>query len=158
MSDDYDGAEFLTLTRLYWGAPSRRLPGVCWVCEVLLPSAAMVARFGSPTAERARCVHVSGGIVDAHHLVPRRVIKGVAQGDRVRLPGLEGNGRGQVAYGLGTVLMDPRNAILVRRFHHDALEHGTLAIPKVLWPEEALAFARELDLEYWIDNKEAKRA
>jgi hypothetical protein len=150
----YDGAEFLARVRAYW-ASRRTSPTGCWVCDTLVPS-----NWGpiEATAFRARCASVSRGIVDAHHLVPRRVIKGLVQGGEVRLPGLEGGIRGQVFCGLGTVLMDPRNAILVRRYHHDALEGAALAIPKVLWPEEALAFARELDLEYWIDNREAKRA
>lgn len=160
----YDGAEFLALTRAYW-ARRRTTPTGCWVCDVLVPGLFPVEwAISRPSGERiiadarARCEHASGGVVDAHHLVPRRVIKGLAQGERVRLPGLEVGDRGQVLYGVETVLMDPRNAILVRRYHHDALEGAALAIPKVLWPEEALAFARELDLEYWIDNREAKRA
>jgi hypothetical protein len=143
----YDGAEFLARVRAHW-ASRRTVPTGCWVCDVLL-SACREPWQGALRDERRMCAERSGGIVDAHHCLPRRLIK---QKARERHP------LGEDAGWVTEALSDPRNGIVVRRLHHDQLESGHLAIPKVLWPEEALAFARELDLEYWIDNREAKRA
>lgn len=138
-------------------------PTGCWVCdtpEVFL-SREEQGRMGRRALQiqaRERCRIVSGGIVDAHHLLPKRLLRKESP-DRevIRVPGREFDALERSYRPLDVALMDPRNGILVRRYHHDALEGRALAIPKELWPDDALAFARELGLEWWIDNMESRR-
>jgi hypothetical protein len=185
----YDGAMFLVRVASHQLLErGRTSPTGCWVCDVLLdplllPPDQVVAARRPVAVERSRCVAVSGGIVDAHHVgAPKQVLKrefphGARQArlapDEAEHPETRdrilGRPREQLyvparpgeepfALGLDDLLMDPRNGILVRRFHHDALEHGTLAIPVALLPADTLEFVDELGLRWWLENREARRA
>lgn len=175
----YDGSEFLRRVQAHQlHVRGRTAPTGCWVCDVLMPRADRGVR--AFEAELRRCEEVSGGIVDAHHVLPKRVIKtefphGVYTSfDGTAIPMLPAREIGdenwrrfrESHFGgaleertreLDELLMDPRNGILVRRFHHDALEHRTLAIPVALLPADTLEFVDELGLRWWLENQEARR-
>lgn len=130
------------------------------MCDVLTPA----------PADRARCWRVSGGIVDAHHVVSKQLLKRefprgivlppappmmtfVAEAEIPRADLLEPV-RPQ---SLDDLLMDPRNGILVRRYHHDALEHRRVVIPADRLPESVIEFAGELGLGWYLDKMDKRR-
>lgn len=167
----YDGREFLARVQVYWADPARRTsPTGCWVCDHLDRfSRGWGDRPSMVRDERERCELVSGGIVDAHHLLGRRVLKRECR-QGVLLPPAPEMARwdGSVPpaevpldpprrRSLDDLLMDPRNGIVVRRFHHDQLEGGGLAIPVALLPADAREFAEELGLLWVFENNEARR-
>lgn len=170
----YDGAEFLARVQAHWAPLGRRtMPTGCYVCDVVVPSLGLTR--GEVIGAQRRCRDVSGGIVDAHHLLPRQVLKrelphGVYTSldgavipcrhsepvdERIRGTELDPTPR---LRSVGDLLMDPRNGIVVRRYHHDVLENSSLAIPVKALPAGAREFAEELGLMWWFENNEARRA
>lgn len=98
-----------------------------------------------PGADRWRC----DGPLDAHHLIPQRLLRRELSGD----PRLD-------AY-----LHDPRNGVPVCRQHHHVLETRALVVPRRFVPRRAAAFAEELGLVWALDRackptdrREPKRA
>lgn len=146
----YDGAMFLArVAEHQLLVRGRTGPTGCWVCDVLVPAVSQAEKLRQSVTEeafvaqqRARCALVSGGIVDAHHCgLPKRVLKRYFRGAEME-----------------TLLMDPRNGIIVRRHHHDQLESRHLAIPNVLLPADTLAFVDELGMRWYLDDLEGRRA
>lgn len=150
----------------------------CWVCEALLPAIAEGGVDLGPVAlsvrqEVGRCDEVSGpAFPDAHHLLSKQKIKdafphGAILAAPVDVEALRADSPRWMAWdprmpliggetefqrrSLGDLLMDDRNCVPVRRFHHDALERGLLAgrpldVPFGLLPPAAVEFASEFDL------------
>jgi hypothetical protein len=139
----------------------------CWVCEKLLP--ALVAPSLIPH-DVERCRVNSLATPDAHHMIPKQALKAYAPAGLVRVVTM---GMGAVLQGpewqvfdarmayivgdesarvsLGDLLMDVRNTVPVRRFHHDALErrllHGRpFEVPRRLLPPAVVEFAGEYGL------------
>jgi hypothetical protein len=157
----YDGAEFLQRVRAHQlHERGRTSPTGCWVCDVLEAEHGFTQR---------RCERISGGVVDAHHLLPKQVLKREAPRGIVMFDGawvwpevmeahVNEEGRGNYRRRkLDDLLMDPRNGILVRRYHHDQLERRLRAIPLDKMPADALEFADELGLRWWLENQESRR-
>ena len=112
--------------------------------------------------DRERCEYVSGGMWDAHHVLPKRLLKdrfpnGVwwFDGQPVReLPALvTPAGRDNYRHvSLDGLLMDPRNGVPVRRYHHDAIENRGIFPSVRALPKAARDFARELDLWHELER------
>ncbi len=83
--------------------------------------------------ERWKCINRSGGILDAHHLIPQQVLKRELPADQLK-----------------TALTDPRNGMLLGRYHHDRAESRmrTLIAPAAAWE-----FAAELGLTYALERR-----
>lgn len=125
--------------------------GFCWGC-VVQPD------------ERERCGRESVA-VDAHHVLPKQLLKrefpggvvlfdGRAEGVPVRFnPDVELTDT--VTFerrSLDALLMDGRNGVIVRRFHHDAIE-GRAVVPSLrAVPLQAREFAAELGLEHHLER------
>lgn len=149
----YDYAAFLAAVR----RQRRTAPTGCWVCDVLEAGHARTLK---------RCERMSGGIVDAHHVVGKSTLKrefprgaqaSSAEGPWSPTPRA---GRGRLlpaARDLDTLLMDPRNGILVRRYHHDQVESRMRVIPAASLPAETVAFAEELGLGWYLDKMDDRR-
>jgi hypothetical protein len=157
----YDGARFLQRVQAHQrDVRGRTGPTGCWVCDVLLPCLGMSA--GLLAEMQRMCDERSGGIVDAHHVLPKQLLKREAKGSGIdamlRAPGLDSYPLEQVWRELGVALMDPRNGIVVRRAHHDQIESRNIAIPVALLPADTREFAEELGLLWWLENQEARRA
>lgn len=151
----------------------RRWPRMaCWVCERLLPC---VLPQGALAGEVRRCREQSM-VIDAHHLCPKSKLKrefphgavyAVDLDPSTGAPVLDESRIGwrpfdpRLAYcvlpgallprSLGEILMDDRNGVPVRRFHHDALEARLLAgrpldVPRGMLPPAVFEFAVELGL------------
>lgn len=122
----------------------RTAPTGCFYCDVVLETTC------GPAATRsmqALCAKVSGFVVDAHHVVPKQVLKREHFGGALEARSRE----------LDDLLMDARNGVLLRRYHHDLVEARSVAIPKLLLPEETLAFAVELGLDWYLDKMDDRR-
>lgn len=84
--------------------------------------------------ERDVCRDRSGGIFDAHHVIPQRVLKReLAMHDRV------------------PALSDERNGVLLGRWHHSMAEARMrdLLVPGSVWE-----FARDYGLEWFLERGE----
>lgn len=84
--------------------------------------------------ERERC-EADSMCVDAHHVLPKQLLKrerGTAQ--------------------LGRLLMDGRNGVPVRRFHHDAIEARMIVPSLRAVPREAQEFATEHGLTVHLER------
>lgn len=163
-------------------ATSRGLsPTGCFYCDHVLHT---VCGPGSAQALRRLCEQRSGGLLDAHHLIPKGALKrefpegvirvreavhevaGLVLGEPrwlrydARLPLVPPGGDPakwrEHTRPLDDLLMDPRNGVLVRRYHHDALEARALVIPKALLPADALEFAVELGLDWYVDKMQRR--
>lgn len=122
----YDGELFLQSVLSEFADDRRvRRYGGCWVC-------AYVAAWPS---QRRMCEYVSHPRLDAHHLLPKQVL-------RRELPEED----------VERALLDPRNGIPVRRYHHDALEQRQICVPLARLPREAVAFAEELGLRHHLER------
>ena len=115
--------------------------------------------------DRERCEYVSGGMWDAHHVLPKRLLK-----DRFPLGAAltweetpEGLGIWRpivrdvepdtpATLTLDDLLMDPRNGVPVRRYHHDAIENRVIFPSVRALPKAARDFARELDLWHELER------
>ena len=85
--------------------------------------------------DRWKCVNRSGAILDAHHVIPQRVLRReLPPGKRER------------------ALRDPRNGVLLGRWHHGMVEHAMRTLPV---PEHVEQFCREYGLEWWLTRREA---
>lgn len=122
-------------------------------------------RWQSATARQndaALCRRMAGP-VDAHHVVPKaRIKQAFPHGGEItwletekghailepRTPGEES----AVWLELGELLMDERNGIPVRRYHHDALEQRAVSFAVGAWPEGVRDFAAEHGF-VWDDRK-----
>lgn len=135
----------------------------CWVCDHL--AAATDPRWQSSTARQndvARCRQV-GGPMDAHHVVAKQRIKAAfphggevswletEKGHAILLPRRLG-GEDAVWLELGELLMDERNGLPVRRYHHDMLEQAAVRFAERAWPERVRDFAAEHGF-VWDDRK-----
>lgn len=117
-------------------ATSRGLsPTGCFYCDHVMHT---VCGPGAAAALRRICEQRSGGLLDAHHLIPKQVLKR------------------EFPHGVNDLLMDPRNGVLVRRYHHDALEARAAVIPKALLPADALEFVAELGLDWYVDKMQRR--
>lgn len=91
----------------------------CWACR-------------TDTENRWKCVDRSRGILDAHHVIPQRVIKRNVDPELVT-----------------QALADSRNGVMLARYHHDQVEaHMT----RILIPDQVVAFAADYGLSWWIDK------
>lgn len=173
----YDYAAFLAAVQ----AQRRTAPTGCFYCDVVLETTC------GPAATRSMqkmCAERSGYVVDAHHVVPKQVLKREVPNGVIRVreavhgvaglvlgeprwlpydprlplvpPGDQGDWR-EHARTLDDLLMDPCNGILVRRYHHDQLEARHRAIPRDRLPEETVAFAGELGLGWYLDKMDDRR-
>lgn len=136
----YDYLEFRAGVALFW-------VGDCWGCR-LRPW------------EKPRCVRDSPDI-DAHHLLPKQAIKrefpfGAWKRDDGTLqpiPRQDAHGSAKPAdVALSALLMDVRNGVLVRRWHHDAIEHAVWRPALDDLPTDAIVFARELGLLHRLER------
>lgn len=130
----YDYLTFRAGVALVWR-------GDCWGC-VLQPW------------EQHRCVAASPQI-DAHHLLPKQAIKrefpwGAWRNDDGTLTPVPRhdahNDLLPADVSLAGLLMDVRNGVLVRRWHHDRIEHAVWRPNLDELPTDAIVFARELGM------------
>ncbi len=84
--------------------------------------------------ERERCGRDSIS-VDAHHVLPKQLLKREFAGEE-----------------LERLLMDGRNGVLVRRYHHDAIEARMIVPSLRAVPAEAREFAAEHGLEHHLER------
>jgi hypothetical protein len=148
----YSYVEFADAVRRHRMAQGRQgLP--CWVCSKMGVGLDLGVR--REVAEQREC-EARSMVVDAHHLIPKQVLKreaGAPIPGMLRLAVAPECAPGEEAFReLDAALMDPRNGVLVRRYHHDALEARRIVVPKRLWPVDALEFAEELGLGWWVDK------
>lgn len=114
--------------------------------------------------ERERCEHVSGGMWDAHHVLPKRLLKDrfplgaqltwheTPEGLGIWQPVERGVDPDGPTLTLDDLLMDTRNGVAVRRYHHDAIENRMI-FPSVRGlPKEARDFARVHDLWHELER------
>jgi hypothetical protein len=136
----YRYSDFLLDVMQEWRGDRRlRDAGGCWVCA-----------YGGDV-DRLRCVRMSAARIDAHHVLPKQLLmrefpRGVVLED--------GGWRAARAHEtdvdawrtLPALLMDARNGMPLRRYHHDALEAKQLVVPWRKLPAPAIEFAGELGL------------
>jgi hypothetical protein len=106
--------------------------------------------FTAAALDRSRglCVVSGEPAVDAHHVIPKRAIRRYVSA-RVR----DGSVSRDASKGtLRRLLWDQRNGIAVSRRVHDEHENRKRPIPRRCIPEAAVAFARELELEWMIER------
>lgn len=134
----YDYPAFLDAVR----RERRTGPTGCFYCDIVLE---MTCGPAAVRSAQERCAKVSGFVVDAHHAgVPKQVLKReFPHGDEDRA--------------LDDLLMDPRNGVLLRRYHHDLIEARTVSIPLVALPEATLQFVDELGLRWYLDKMDDRR-
>jgi hypothetical protein len=145
------------------------------VCEEVLPHLQPgrdMRRDRHVGQERRVCRERSRGVLDAHHVaVPKQALKrefpeGVVRTQegwvrydpRLALtpPDLPPERWREACRTLDDLLMDPRNGVLVRRYHHDALEGRRLVIPRALLPLDAEEFVAELGLGWYVDKMQRR--
>lgn len=82
---------------------------------------------------RWKCLNRSGGRLDAHHLIPQQTLKRELPREQLR-----------------AALMDPRNGMLLGRYHHDLVESRmvTLTAPPAAWE-----FAEEYGLAHHLERR-----
>lgn len=97
----------------------------CWACR-------------SDTANRWKCVDRSRGILDAHHVIPQRVIKRNVDPELVT-----------------QALCDSRNGVMLARWHHDQVE---AAMTRILIPHQVMEFASDYGLMWWLENLADRQA
>lgn len=151
----------------------------CWVCDRLLPALTQERGHHLPPGpmyvpslerEQEHCKRTSGGTIDAHHLIPKQALKRTfprgakltwqetSTGAGIWLPieAVDVPWEDTPVLPLGDVLMDVRNTVPVRRFHHDALEAGLLHgrpldVPRRLLPPAVVEFAGQYGLERLLE-------
>lgn len=137
----------------FWRAVTANGRARCLGCEVW-------------SGDRGRCEYMSAGLLDAHHVLPKQVLKREFPfGGRLRVrehgePVLpwEASPRGWEpdlgwdTITLAEIVWDPRDGVPLRRYHHDAVEHGQLHIPRVVLPDAVENFASELGLTWLLDR------
>lgn len=139
----------------FWQAVTNHGRAKCWACEVW-------------PGDKGTCKHLSAGILDAHHVLAKSVLKRefphgayiyedgsvdrvLAAHRRVISPNAEEvNGVRVVA--LDRIVWDPRNGVPVARWHHDQVEQRRRVIPRAVVPVPVEAFAAELGLTWLIDR------
>lgn len=155
--EGYDYELLLRLVLQEW-----RLP--CWVCS-------LEGQGAGGRAEVARCESVSGDVVDAHHVLSKQFLGRefphgawrMAGGDLVRayhsrridVPDMVRAVIGdpearQVS--LGALLMDRRNVVPVRRYHHDAIERRMWSPLIEQVPAPVIEFAAELGVGWQLER------
>ena len=123
---------------------------ICWGCEI-----------DCTTTAWATCRSQSL-LRDAHHLIPQRVLRlefphGVFLGERDGRPAwlkvpFPGAVSGVPVRSLEQLLDDPRNGVMVGRWHHERIEsHRTIPLRHHL-PADVWAFAIELDIEWMLER------
>lgn len=139
----------------FWHAVTLKGRASCWACEVW-------------PGDKGKCRHLSAGILDAHHVCAKSVLKRefphgayvyedgsvdrvLAEHRRVIAPNA-GEVNGVRVLALDDILWDGRNGVPVARWHHDALEHRTRTIPRAVLPPAVEEFAAELGLEWLIER------
>lgn len=89
-------------------------------------------------SERWKCHGRSGGAYDAHHLLSQSFLKReIGRDDPERLL---------------AALTDPRNGVMVRRWHHDQLENHRIRPTLADLPDAVFAFADEYGLGWALDR------
>jgi hypothetical protein len=136
----------------FWRAVTRSGAAGCWLCDVF-------------PAEKGQCRALSAGVLDAHHLVRKALLKvefphgarralndprGVSEWEAVprgweSVPGWD-------TMSLDQVLWDPRNGVPAGRWHHERVEQARIRIPRALLPPAAEEFAAELGLAWRLDH------
>lgn len=148
----YDYVAFMAeVARMPWSTG-------CFVCDVVLPT-----RYAPAVAsERRQCAQRSGDLWDAHHCaVPKQVLKrefpaGVAFVGGLRESPDDESLAPFSRRRLDDLLMDPRNGVMVRRYHHNQLEARQVVVPKEVLPGEMMDFVRELGLEWYVDKMQRR--
>lgn len=139
----YEYVVFLGQVRAAW-------PGVeCYLCRL-------------DPRQQVRCREVSGGVVDAHHLIAKQTLKrefpeGVVMFDgawtRAWPDLIAPEGRGNYRHrSLVQLLMDPRNGIPLRRWHHDELEQRRARLTRRDLTADMEQFAVELGLGWYLER------
>ena len=129
--------------------------GPCWLCQRL-------------PAQAQRCEMASGGIIDGHHIIRKSRLKREfphgayvyedgsvdavpAAHRRVIAPNAtEVNGVRVVP--LDAILWDPRNGLVLRRWHHDELEQRRVRILRTSLPRAVEEFAAEFGLLWSLER------
>lgn len=151
--DRFRYSEFLLDVLAEWRNDRRlRDAGGCWACAYV------------PDVDRLRCVRMSSGLIDAHHVIPKALLRqlfpfGVLlEGHTWRRARQEEQlpepGTGWRA--LDELKMDPRNGMPLRRYHHSALDSGggdRLIVPWRKLPAPVLEFASELGLQQELERR-----
>ena len=123
-------------------------PQACWGCHL------------QPWT-RSRCLSLSAGLYDAHHFIAKQTIKREFPHGALRLSGpLEPLGRNddptlyqsERVVTTTELLIDPRNGVLMGRWHHDQLEARMLRPTFDDLPAAAVAFAVELGLLHRLER------
>jgi len=174
----YDYPAFLESVRRV----RRTAPTGCYYCDVVLPETC------GPAATRAMqrlCEERSAFVVDAHHVIPKQVLKrefpegavhvreavhgvaGLVLGESRWLPydarlALVPPGGDPATWKehvrtLDDLLMDERNGVLLRRYCHDQIEARNRSIPLLHVPESVIDFANELGLGWYLDKMDDRR-
>jgi hypothetical protein len=160
--DRFRYSEFLLDVLAEWRNDRRlREYGGCWACAYV------------PDVDRLRCVRMSAGIIDAHHVIPKAQLRklfpfGVVLEGRAwrraeqaeqteRAPGSDrAAARLEGWRSLDELKMDARNGMPMRRYHHNALDSGgadRLVVPWRKLPAPALEFAGELGLTVELERR-----
>jgi hypothetical protein len=115
-----------------------RLEGraICWACVTIAAHEEKKCRFRSME-------------LDAHHVLPKQLLKREFPRRHVREDGSVRT--------LDDLLMDPRNGLLLARYHHDALEARMLVVPRSRLPVRVEEFAGELGLGWYLDRTFGER-
>lgn len=134
--DGYNGAAFFQAVARHRGSAT------CMACSV-------------QPWQRSRCKALSRGQVDAHHVLPKQKIRrqfpwGAWRADDGTLTPIPRHDahdeRRPVDVGLGNLLMDPRNGVMLGRWHHDQLEARAWRPTFDAWPADVFEFAAELGM------------
>lgn len=91
--------------------------------------------FSGTVRDHGYCLYAGSGCrgpLDAHHIVPRRVLK---------------------AHGHREATEDPRNGMCLCRRHHELVERHLLSIQRDCIPRAAELFAAEVGLGWYLDRR-----
>lgn len=88
--------------------------------------------------ERLMCRERSGRILDAHHIIPQQLLK-----RELPLPVRM------------VALNDPRNGVLLGRWHHGMVEARMRELPL---PQHVAEFAHDYGLDWWVDRQAGEMA
>jgi hypothetical protein len=141
----YHYSTFLLDVLSEWRGDRRlREYGGCWACAYV------------PDVDRLRCTRMSAGKLDAHHVLPKQLLEreyphGVVLDAAKRW--VRAASAGQDVRPLAALLMDARNGMPLRRYHHDVLEAAQLRVPWRKLPAPVLEFAGELGLTVELERR-----
>jgi len=107
---------------LFYRAVAERDDHSCQACRVF-------------PEDRWKCHHRSEGRMDAHHWIPQRTLKRELPPERFH-----------------AAVRDPRNGVLLGRYHHDMIEHAMRRLPV---PAHVERFAAEYGLGWWLERRAA---